>query len=186
MGGDEARTEELLSAWRDGALSSRDALIARILPELKAIAAARLRVEHNASLSTHDLINDAIIRITATEGLSITDRAHILALSSRIMRNILIDHARAKQTDKRRHERVELNTRIDGDQRLDLLSLDSALIRLKALDGPLSELVEMRYFGGMSVADVSVVTGWAEPTVKRRWQVARAWLLDALSNPIDD
>lgn len=181
----EPDTQELLSHWRGGETSARDALIARILPELQAIAAARLRSEANASISTRDLINDAVIRITATNGLSIADRAHVLALSSRVMRNILIDHARAKQTDKRRHERVELNTRIDGDQRFDLISLDSALIRLKALDGVLAELVEMRYFGGMTVGDISLATGLSEPTVKRRWQVARAWLLDALSNPID-
>ncbi|MFW2831329.1 ECF-type sigma factor [Sphingomonas sp. ID0503] len=182
----EPQTEELLLGWREGRIASRDRIVARILPELKAIAAARLRAEPHASMSTQDLINDAVLRITAADDLSIVDRAHILALSSRIMRNILIDHARAKRTDKRRHERVELHTRIDGDQRLDLVSLDVALIRLKALDDALAELVEMRYFGGMSVTDVALVTGLSEPTVKRRWQVARAWLLDALANPIDD
>jgi RNA polymerase sigma factor (TIGR02999 family) len=181
----EPETMELLAGWRAGVATSRDAVMVRILPQLRSIAAARLRAEPNASLSTRDLINDAIVKITTADGLTPNDRAHILALSSRVMRNILIDHARAKLTDKRRHERIELHTRIDGDQRLDLIALDSALIRLKALDGALAELVEMRYFGGMTVSDVSVATGLSEATVKRRWQTARAWLTDTLANPID-
>jgi DNA-directed RNA polymerase specialized sigma24 family protein len=79
-----------------------------------------------------------------------------------------------------------LCTNVDGEQRFDLISLESALVRLGAIDSQLTELVEMRYFGGMSVADVAMVTGLSEPTVKRRWQAARAWLADALANPIDD
>ena len=75
---------------------------------------------------------------------------------------------------------------IDGEQRFDLIQLESALIRLGAIDAQLTELVEMRYFGGMTIGDVAIVTGWSEPTVKRRWQAARAWLTDALANPIDD
>ena len=75
---------------------------------------------------------------------------------------------------------------MDGGQRFDLIALDSALIRLKVLDPQLAELVEMRYFGGMTVEDVAEATGMSEPTVKRRWQVARSWLLDALQNPIDE
>jgi RNA polymerase sigma factor (TIGR02999 family) len=110
----------------------------------------------------------------------------MLALASRIMRNILVDHARSKQAGKRSHLKVELTTQVDGDQRFDLIALDSALVRLKVLDAQLAELVEMRYFGGMTVEDVAMATGLSEPTVKRRWQVARSWLLDALSNPIDE
>ena len=75
---------------------------------------------------------------------------------------------------------------IDGEQRFDLIRLESALIRLGAMDAQLMELVEMRYFGGMTISDVADVTGLSEPTVKRRWQAARAWLTDALTTPIDD
>lgn len=180
----EAGTQQLLVRWQTGEDDARNTLIARLLPELTQIAAARLRAENNSSLSTGDLINDAVLRIAAGSGMSVGDRAHMLALSSRIMRNILIDHARSKGTDKRRHQKVELTTYVDGGQRFDLIELESALVRLKALDAALSELVEMRYYGGMTVADVALVTGWSEPTVKRRWQVARAWLLDALVHPI--
>jgi RNA polymerase sigma factor (TIGR02999 family) len=103
-----------------------------------------------------------------------------------MMRHILIDHARVKSSGKRSHHKVELCTNTDGEQRFDLIQLESALIRLGAIDARLMELVEMRYFGGMTVADIAAVTGWSEPTVKRRWQTSRAWLADALSNPIDD
>ena len=114
-----------------------------------------------------------------------SDRAHLVALASRMMRHILVDHARSKAAPKRRHVKVELTTNVDGGQRVDLNALESALIRLKALDEQLMELVEMRYFGGMTTADIAEVMGLSEPTVKRRWQVARAWLTDALENPID-
>lgn len=182
----EPETVILLRAWRDGAPDARDQLIDRLHPELSQIAAARLRREQNASLSSGDLINDAVIRLIQGDGAEIADRAHFMALASRLMRNILVDHARAKATSKRRHVKVELCTAIDGGQRLDLNLLESALIRLKVIDAGLVDLVEMRFFGGMTTADVAEVTGLSEPTVKRRWQVARAWLADALAHPIDD
>ncbi len=181
----EPKTAQLLAEWQGGNVDARNVLIARLHPELSTIAAARLRQERGTSLSTGDLINESVMRIAQSDGLSLADRTHMLALASRVMRNILVDHARSKGTDKRRHQKVELTTRVDGDQRFDLLTLDSALVRLKVLDAQLAELVEMRYFGGMTVEDVAVATGLSEPTIKRRWQVARSWLLDALQNPID-
>jgi len=181
-----AQTEMLIVEWRTGDANARDRLIGRLLPELQQIAAARLRREDGSSLSTHDLINEAVERILKIENPSVGSRTHFIALASRLMRHILVDHARAKRTDKRAHHKVELNTRIEGEGQIDLHSLDTALIRLEALEPSLMEIVEMRYFGGMTIADIAEVTGWSEPTVKRRWQVARAWLADALSNPLDD
>jgi RNA polymerase sigma factor (TIGR02999 family) len=171
--------------WRAGEEDARDALIGQLHPDLVQIATARLRREANSSLSTGDLINEAVVRLIQTEGLGLTDKHHLVALASRLMRNILIDHARSKETDKRRHQRVELNTSVDGEQKIDLNSLDSALIRLGAIDKELVTLVEMRYFGGMTLADIGQVNGQSEATVKRRWFAARAWLADALSNPIN-
>lgn len=181
----EPSTNVLLARWQGGEDIARDRLIARLHPELAQVAAARLRREHNSSLSTGDLINDAVLRLIQVERHEMAERAHFIALASRLMRNILIDHARQKASAKRRHVKVELCTNVDGGQRLDLNELESALIRLGAIDAQLMELVEMRYFGGMTIADVATVTGWSEPTVKRRWAVARAWLTDALEHPID-
>lgn len=173
-------TGVLLVKWRDGDGTARNRLIARLHPELAQIVAARLRQERNASLSTGDLINDAVVRLMGIERMELSDRAHFIALASRMMRHILVDHARAKHAARRDHVKVELCTRVEGEQRFDLNSLDSALIRLGAIDSALMELVEMRYFGGMTVADISQATGLSEATVKRRWQTARAWLVEAL------
>ena len=181
----EGSFAELVQRWRDGDGLARDRLIARMLPELRQIAAARLRGEANSSLSTDDLINDAILRFMRLESVSLVDRAHFIALASRIMRNVLTDHARAKQAGKRRHQKIELNTQVDGGQRIDLESLNFALIRLGAIDPALMELVEMRYFGAMSIEDVALATGQSPATVKRRWRSARAWLADAMAEPIE-
>jgi RNA polymerase sigma factor (TIGR02999 family) len=183
---DEPSTVLLLARWREGESSARDTLIARLHPELSQIAAARLRRERHCSLSTGDLINDAVVRLIRTDGLPLADRAHFMALASRLMRRILVDHARQKASAKREHVKVELQTNVDGGQRFDLNALEPALIRLGVIDPQLSELVEMRYFGGMTIADIGLVMGMSEPTVKRRWQTARAWLADALEHPIHD
>lgn len=179
------QTQVLLGRWREGEGDARDLLISRLYPELSQIAAARLRSERNNSLSTGDLINDVVLRLMRADRLDLADRAHFLALASRMMRNILVDHARSRQAVRNRHIKVELMTRVEGDRRFDLTALDAALMRLSALDGALTRLVEMRYFGGMTVADITVVTGMPEASVKRRWQTARAWLTDALANPIE-
>jgi len=181
-----SKTQMLIVDWREGDEAARDRLIARLHPELEQIAAARLRREDGSSLSTHDLINEAVEKLLRLEEIDLADRSHFFALSSRLMRNILVDRARARDTDKRRHKRVELSTRIEGEGPVDLKHLESALIRLGAIEPSLMEIVEMRYFGGMTLEDIAVVTGWSEATVKRRWQVARAWLADALTRPIDD
>ncbi len=181
----ERSNDSLLAAWHEGDRQARDALVARLYPDLAQIAAARLRGEPNSSLSTGDLINDAIIRLISLDRIDFANRAHFMALASTLMRQILIDYARAKATNKRQHHKVELNTKVEGEQKFDLHSLDSALIRLGAIDMDLAELVEMRYFGGMTFADIAIVSDISEATAKRRWQAARAWLTDALANPID-
>ena len=163
-----------------GSYGARDRLIARLEPELSQIAAARLRGEGSSSLSTGDLVGEAVLRLMRIEQLDLTGRAHFLALASRLMRRFIIYHARLRNSDKRRHHRVELNTRIDGVRSFDMESLDVALIRLGAIDPQLMEIVEMRYFGSMTVSDIAQVTGLSEATVSRRWRVARSWLSAAL------
>lgn len=180
----EGQTQILLEGWNEGDTGARDELIARIYPHLRQIAAARLRNERDCSLSTGDLVNDAVIKIIDVEGADINDRAHFMALVARMMRHILVDHVRSKNVHKRHHHKVELKTQFEGGQNFELRSLESALVRLGAINPQLMELVEMRFFGGMTITDIGEVTGLSEATVKRRWQVARAWLADALGNPI--
>ncbi len=175
----------LIAGWRNGDVQARDALIAALYPELRIIASAQLRRERESSFSSGDLVNDAVLRLVRMGRIDLADTAHMVALASRVMRNILVDHARGRGTDKRAHQKVELRPDIDSEHRVDLMALESALLRLGAIDPALSELVEMRYFGGMALGDVAQVTGCSEATVKRRWRAARAWLMDALENPID-
>ena len=96
------QTQVLILRWREGEDGARDALIGRLHPELSRIAAARLRREMNSSLSTGDLINEAVMRLIETEGLGLQDRKHLIALASRLMRHILTDHARAKNQNLHR------------------------------------------------------------------------------------
>jgi RNA polymerase sigma factor (TIGR02999 family) len=123
-----------------------------------------------------------VMRLIGADPSALNGRAHIMALASKLMRNILVDHARSRLAGKRRHQAVELTTRVEGAQSLDLIALNSALVRLGAIDEQLAELVEMRYFGGMSLAEVGEAIGASEATAKRRWLAARAWLADALAS----
>ena len=190
MRGDEDRidrgsqTQTLIVRWRGGDEDARDALIARLHAELEKIAVARLRGERGCSLSAGDLVNDAILRLIRINEVAFADRTHVLALSARMMRRILIERARHMAADKRRHERVQLNTSIDGVQRFDVIALETALVRLGSIDAHLSEIVELRYFAGMTLPEVAEILEVSESTALRRWQAARAWLGDALSNPV--
>lgn len=181
----DTRAKELLDAWRAGDVSSRDELFEVVFVELRQISAALLRAERNASLSTGDLVNEAVIRLLRIERIEWADKAHFLALSARAMRRVLVDHARRKHSDKRQHERVTLITQVHGGgpERIELDKLDKALIRLQAIDPERAEIVELRYFGGLSLEEVAEVTGVSDSTVKRSWRVARAWLADAMKSP---
>lgn len=174
----------LIRRWRAGDAGARDRLISLLYPDLRMIASAQMRRERNVSFSSGDLVNDVILRLVRLGRIEFADRAHVIALAARLMRNILIDHARQKHTEKRYHIKVELNPDLDGERRVDLIELETALRRLSAIDASLAELVEMRYFGGMTMGDIAEITGLSEATCKRRWRTARAWLIDALEHPI--
>ncbi len=176
-----SHTQVLLRDWRGGDVDARDELFNRLYHELRQVSAALLRAESNSSLSTGDLVNEAAIRLMQIDQIDWADRAHFLALSARAMRRILIDHARKRNSDKRAHKKVTLLTRFEGaPQRLDLDALDKAMIRLKAIDEDKSTIVELRYFGGLSLAEIAEVLGTSESTVKRQWRVTRTWLTDTL------
>ena len=181
-----ASSDILLQAWRqDGDERAKEQLVALFYPWLTRAAAGLLRGERNVSLSAGDLVQEAFVRLVQLERIDWRDRAHFMALASRVMRRVLVGHVRAKQAGKRDHKRVTLTTLAEPRARVDLQVLDHALLRLSALNPEYADIVEMRYFGGMNVADVAEVTGLSEPTVRRRWSAARAWLLTALRNDLD-
>ena len=180
---DGLESKQLLAAWRAGDLAARDRLFTLLYSELRQVSAALLRSERNSSLSTGDLVNEAVMRLVQLDQIEWTDKTHFLALSARAMRRILIDNARKKNADKRYHHKVTLVTRVSGvnGDRIDFDILEKALIRLAAIDKEKADIVELRYFGGMSHQEIAEVTGTSESTVKRGWRAARAWLLDAIA-----
>lgn len=188
--GDTDRSEigRLLTAWRQGDLAARDTLFDRLYSELRQISGALLSAERNASLSTGDLVNEAVLRLIRLERIEWADKSHFLALAARAMRRALIEHARKKNANKRRHDKITLITQIagGGPERMELDALEKALIRLSIIEPHLVEIVELRYFGGMTHEEIAEVAGTSVSTVKRNWRIARAWLLESLSQPITD
>jgi RNA polymerase sigma factor (TIGR02999 family) len=176
-------SSELLRAWREGDERARDRLVTVLYPDLVQVAASLLRRESSVSLASGDLVSESVLRLIRLRQIAWEDRAHFMAMAARFMRRTLIDHVRAKQAEKREHVKVALTTRFSGARPLDLQGLDAALVRLAALEPEMAEIVEMRYFGGMTTADVGEVLGISEATVKRRWSAARVWLRGAMDGP---
>jgi RNA polymerase sigma factor (TIGR02999 family) len=172
--------DELLRLWRSG----NDEALRRLLPlvyeELRRVARRHLRRERpDHTLEATALINEAYLRLMAQGASEVRDRSHFVALTSNLMRQILVDHARARLAKKRDGGcRITLaeDVAFADSSEVDVLAVDEALTRLAALDSQQARVVELRYFGGLSVRETSEVLGVSEATVKRDWATARAWL----------
>ncbi len=177
---------ELLSSWRDGDARARDSLVAAIYPELRGLAAQLFRRERaDHTLQPTALVNEAWLRLSGSSTIAAADRSQLMGIAARLMREILIDHARARAAGKRDGgERLTLSA-IDAVHQsadpIDLIALDGALDRLERLDPNKARIVELRYFGGLSISETGAALGQSEATVKRHWQAARIWLFDALA-----
>ena len=172
----------LLQDWQGGDEAAGDALFSQVYVELETISAALLRREHNASLSTGDLVSEAALRLINLNEINWASRAHFLAFTARIMRRVLVDHARARNRHKRGHIKVTLLTQIagGGQDALDLEQVEKGLIRLSAIDPERGSIVELRYYGGLSFEETAEALGISVSTCKRKWRSARAWLLQAI------
>jgi len=176
-------TAALFYAWRAGDTRAGDALFAAILDELETIASFLLKRESGSvSVATGDLVNDAIVKLMQSEALTVVDRAHLLALSARVMRHALIDRARRKSSDKRDARMVALTTGVAEDVQFsfDAVALETALIRLARISPERAQLVELRYFAGMTIEDIAIVMDTSPASVKRAWAATRLWLKDAI------
>lgn len=169
--------------WRDGDRLAGEHLFKELEASLQRIAEGRLARESYHSLCAGDLVNEAVIRFTRLDRVEWESRQHLLAFASTMMRQILLDHARRKNSDKRRHDPVTLCTGMAvAEPEIELLALNQAMQELAAFDTQRARIVEMRYFGGMSLRDIAAVLGVSEATVKRRWSSTRAWLLDRMAD----
>lgn len=162
-----------------------DRLLPAVYQELHAVAQAVLASNRTIDPArTTSLVNDVYVRL-AHRGLRFRDRSHFLALAARAMRNVLIDRARGAAAEKRGGAAAPLALNEDILQAArapDLLALDEALNRLAVLDAGKARIVELRYFGGLSVEETATAAGISAATVKREWTLARAWLYRELND----
>lgn len=171
---------ELFRLWRSGDDEALHLLLPLVYEELRRVARRHMRKERpDHTLQTTALINEAYLRLMDQGTAEVRDRCHFVALTSHLMRQILVDHARARLAKKRDGGcRVTLaeDLAVAEPGEIDVLAVDDALRRLAALDPQQARVVELRYFGGLSIRETSQALGISEATVKRDWSTARAWL----------
>jgi len=179
------RINRLLTDWGKGDDKARDELIPVLYDELRKLARHYLwRERPDHTLQSAALVNEAYLRLVRQDAPQWQNRTHFFAVAAQLMRHILVDHARGKRAAKRGAgaSRISFDAEIalPNKPALDLLALDTALNKLTALDAQQSRLVELRFFGGLSIEETAAAMGISPATVKREWTSARAWLLHEL------
>jgi RNA polymerase sigma factor (TIGR02999 family) len=171
----------LLIKWRAGDPEALQALIPLVYQELRRIAQHHLQQERpDHTLQSTALVHEAYLRLMKQGPAEIENRPHFLAVASRLMRQILVDHARGHRAAKRGGGGFKLEVddamSVQKTQSVDLIALDDALKELAELDSQQSRIVELRFFGGLSIGETAEIVGVSPTTVKREWATARAWL----------
>ena len=179
---------QLLLDWRDGKAAALDELLPIVYAELRQIAQRYMNRERGShTLQTTALVNEAYLRLIDQQHVAWQSRAHFFAVAAQVMRHLLVDHARARGYAKRggAAQQVELSEDCASvaAPSAELLALDEALSKLHTLDARKSRIVELRYFGGLSVEETAEVLGVSGITVKREWLKAKAWLYRELNAP---
>lgn len=179
----EAPVTQLLARARDGDAQALNAAYCAVYDELKRAARAQLRRMRDG-FQTTALVNEAYLKLASGADLKAVDRNHLLALSARAMRQVLVDDARARKADKRGGGQEALTLSAAQGQgaaaAVDVLALDELLTGLHTLDARAAQIVELRYFGGYEEAEIGAMLGLSERTVRRDWRKARAFLLAEL------
>jgi len=180
----------LLARWSNGDISARDALVPLVYDELRRIARRCLagqRSDH--TLQPTALVHEAYLRLARRDSLDRRDRVHFFAMAAQMMRQILVDHARKHAAAKRGGNTVTLlldeESEVSKQPSLDLLALDDAMKRLATLDPRQCEIVELRFFGGLSIEETAQVVNISPTTTKREWTTARLWLHQAINSGAD-
>ncbi|MBI1766013.1 MAG: sigma-70 family RNA polymerase sigma factor [Acidobacteria bacterium] len=180
---------QLLRDWGAGDQRALDQLMPLVYDELRRLARRHLRHElHQHSLQPTMLVHEAYLRLADQPQVSWENRAQFFGLAAKLMRNILVDHVRARQADKRGGGALQVSLsavdqlgRVAQEPEVELLALDAALERLAAYSPQHSRLVELRFFGGLTIPETAEVMGLSHATVERNWTFARAWLRNELS-----
>ena len=192
----EAQTAEnaavsgLLRAWSDGDRAALDRLTPIVYDELRRLASRYMRSERTGhSLQTTALVNEAYMRLVDYKNMQWQNRAHFFAVSAQLMRRILVDHARRhnlKRGGGVQHVSFEDTAEVGGDRAADLVALDDAMHALARIDPRKVQVVEMRFFGGLSVEETAEVLKVSPVTVMRDWNTAKAWLYRELTGEATD
>lgn len=174
-----------MRAWSDGNEAALEQLTPLVEAELRRLARTYMRRERRGhTLQTTALVNEAFLRLTGARSIGWQDRAHFLGIAARLMRRVLVDHARARGYRKRGGgaHRVTLDEGVIASPAptFNLIALDRALEALAAVDARKSKVIELRFFGGLSVEETASVLGVSVDTVMRDWKLAKAWLLKEL------
>ncbi len=179
---------EYLSQWQAGDQEALEKLVPLVFEQLHRIAELQFKKERNShTLQPTALVAECYLRLQQTEPVWCGDRQHFFAVASRIMRRILVEHARANARDKRWGAAtlvfvdLELLPEKQEGQGLDLLALDEALTRLAHIDACQASVVELRFFGGLSQKETADLMKVTERTVKRKWAAAKVWLFKQLA-----
>jgi len=178
---------QLLIGWTQGNRAALDEMLPLVYEELKRVAAAHLRRERRGhTLQTTGLVHEAYSHLIDQRQVDWRNRAQFLGVAAEVMRRILLHHARKKLAAKRGGgaQKVSLSFAEESFQQpvVDLIALDHALVELSEFDARKSKIVELKFFGGMTTAEISEVLQLSSATVEREWSLARAWLHRALSN----
>jgi RNA polymerase sigma factor (TIGR02999 family) len=184
------RVSQLLVDWGLGDEAAREALIPLVYDELRRVARRYLwRERPDHTLQSAALVNEAYLRLVAQQLPAWQNRAHFFGVAAQLMRQILVDHARARGAAKRGAGAPRLTfdpaIALPQKQELDVVELDDALNKLAQLDPQQSRVVELRFFGGLSIEETALVIGASPATVKRDWATARAWLHRELTRDKD-
>jgi RNA polymerase sigma factor (TIGR02999 family) len=179
----------ILHDWRYGKAEGLERLVPLIYDELRKVARGHLRREPAGhSLQATALVHEVYLRLVALDRMTIENRAHFLALAARLMRQILVDRARRKRSAKRGGHVTVIGLEDAGKAvdpiGVDVLALDEALDEMAAFDPRQRDLVELKFFGGLTIDEIAVSLGISAATVEREWAVAKAWLFQRLSAPV--
>jgi RNA polymerase sigma-70 factor, ECF subfamily len=179
---------ELFRAWSEGDQAALNELLPLVERELHRLARAYMRRERQGhTLQATALVNEVFLRLAQTANLRWQDRAHFVGIAARLMRQVLVDHARSRGYRKRGGgaRQVPLDTAllVTRAPELDVLAMDRALEAFAKVDPRKSQVVELRFFGGLSVEETADVLGLSVETIKRDWRVAKLWLSRELQTP---